>query len=560
MFSDKHAEFADRRPSWFGWAAGALALAVVSAQVGAQITLDGSTYRIGMSFDGNQHDLDDILAAPMAMAMLGEAGLQDRLTHLDFNNHLGDNNATRAQTMRDSVLGAANRWGFDASVLFDDQITSQLNAGTANLAAQINASGPDNPFFIAAGGPMETVWRGVNASDPAKRQFATVISHSDWNNNHSDTPQLAHKFDDIKTLGINTIQIRDQNANLNNSENEWNWLENASNADWRWLFDRNRKSKFDTSDAGMTWYIMTGRGETNASPNDVRNLFEGNFVTSDGTPPPADPNDGLIEIRNGGVDDSRTAEAKGGASAGVGNAVRNQDNRRISTGTFSSPQSDHRAAVTVFQLPALADGQHVDTADLRLYLHSKANESQLFNIDLWATRVDSTGTVQAEDYAIGNGPFAGQTLIMRDFATPEDSVGWLSLDDPAQQALGAFLRDNADPGDFIAFRLTADITPAEMSGLAQTRYQFRADHPDYIADGTEPVLALTVVPEPASAVIWAVTGAWVAIRRNSTHRRGRHSLRSTPNGSTPADHKTRTIPGMCISPCLPSQPAALGLP
>jgi len=266
----------------------AMMLAVgVTVAAQAQITIDTSPYRIGISSDGNQHDPDDIGAAPMALAMIAEAGLTDRLVHHDFNNHLGDNDPAMAQKMVQSVTGAADRWGFDQDVFFNDQKPEQLEAAVANLAAQIKASGPGKPFFIAAGGPMETVWRGINASDPAKREYVVVISHHPWNDNHADTKRMTHTWADIKRSGVATLHIGDQNKNLSTRDRSaWAWLKDSEHDDWRWLHSRDQfDDKFDVSDAGMVWYILTGRGDTGGTPDDVKALFDGAFRTTDTAAP-----------------------------------------------------------------------------------------------------------------------------------------------------------------------------------------------------------------------------------------------------------------------------------
>ncbi|MEX0777489.1 MAG: PEP-CTERM sorting domain-containing protein [Phycisphaeraceae bacterium] len=260
---------------------------LVAAMAGIAVgAIDTSTYRIGISSDGNQHDEDDIGAAPMALAIIAEAGLIDKLVHHDYNNHLGDNDATKAQKMVDSVNGAATRWEIGTSVLFNDQ--THLAAAVANIAAQINASSADNRFYLAAGGPMETVWQGINASDQAKRQYTTVISHSSWNETHADTPQMTHTWSNVKTTGVVTVEIPDQNQHLGNTAlADWNWLKDSSDPDWQWLYSRNQfGNKFDVSDAGMVWYIITGRGQTNATPQDVHTLFTANSEPGGGGPGP----------------------------------------------------------------------------------------------------------------------------------------------------------------------------------------------------------------------------------------------------------------------------------
>ncbi len=235
-------------------------------------SIDRSDYRIGYSADGNQHDPDDIAASAMAMAFVGAAGLPDRLVHFDYSNHLGDSSVKHEKLMTQSVRGAAERWKIPAEVLFDDQ--AQLDAAIASIARQINASSEANRFYLIAAGPMEVVWRGIDASDPAKRPFCTVISHSKWNDSHGDTPLMRHKWVDVARSGVKTIHITDQNKNLSTDRAEWSWLDDASHPDWRWLHSRAQYKKlFDVSDAGMMWFVITGRGDQSGDSAKVRELF-----------------------------------------------------------------------------------------------------------------------------------------------------------------------------------------------------------------------------------------------------------------------------------------------
>lgn len=233
--------------------------------------IDTSTYRIGASFDGNQHDKDDYLAAPMSIAIVAEAGIKSKLTHVDHSNHLGNNVASRETIMKNNVNGAINKWGYTGGFQYNDQ--QQLNASKNNIAAEINASSNGNRFYLACGGPMEVPWRGIDASNANKRTHCTAISHSPWNNKHKDTSQMTHNWNSIKNTGVKTTLIGNQNNTaFNKPKNQWNWLKNKGGK-YKWLFNRNKKNKFDASDAGMVWYIMTGRGDQNASMNDIKDLF-----------------------------------------------------------------------------------------------------------------------------------------------------------------------------------------------------------------------------------------------------------------------------------------------
>ncbi len=75
--------------------------------------------RIAYSADGNHNDPDDWAASPVALAIFAECGLKDRLVHFDYNCILPQTNAEWEKTHAESVLGAAQRYGYDKSLFHD---------------------------------------------------------------------------------------------------------------------------------------------------------------------------------------------------------------------------------------------------------------------------------------------------------------------------------------------------------------------------------------------------------------------------------------------------------
>src|SRR6185503_16914762 len=71
--------------------------------------------RIACSADGNHNDPDDWAASPMALAIFAEAGVKDRLVHFDYNCILPQTNPEWEKIHAASVLGAAERYGYDLS-------------------------------------------------------------------------------------------------------------------------------------------------------------------------------------------------------------------------------------------------------------------------------------------------------------------------------------------------------------------------------------------------------------------------------------------------------------
>ncbi len=241
------------------------------ASVTAAPKIDKGTYRVAIVADGNQHDKDDFVATPMAIALMAKAGVGSKLVHVQYNCHLGDNNSAWAKTMVTNVNGAKKRFGVSASS-YDDQ--TSLSSATKSLKNAINASSATDRLYIAAGGPMETVWQGINASQSAKRQYVTCVSHSSWNEKHADTNQMKHTWTDVKSSGVKTTEIGDQNqTSFELPTKDWTWLKNLG-GDYLWLYNTNDKKTFDASDAGMTWYIITGRGDAKASMADIKTILK----------------------------------------------------------------------------------------------------------------------------------------------------------------------------------------------------------------------------------------------------------------------------------------------
>src|SRR5687767_7044128 len=89
-----------------------------SAQAGgpSRAALPG---RIAYSCDGNHNDPDDWAASAVALAILAESGLRDRLVHVDYNCILPKTDPEWEKIHAQSVLGAAERFGFDRSLFHD---------------------------------------------------------------------------------------------------------------------------------------------------------------------------------------------------------------------------------------------------------------------------------------------------------------------------------------------------------------------------------------------------------------------------------------------------------
>jgi hypothetical protein len=250
---------------------------LVGVGYGSANAVPYSNDRIAIDADGNYNDPDDWAATPMGLALLARRGLQSKLVHYSWANIIEPNDSTFYSQMKTSTLGAATLFGFNRAKFFDCQ--NNLQGAINSLRDQIDISTWSDRLFVIAAGPMEVLWRAVYASDAAKRQYVTVISHSPWNNNKTYPPTMTHTGADVEALGVNWIQIKSQNPALytRNSDGSpdwspWFWLRDAAQERMRWIYDRMKVTrKPDVSDSGMVYYLLTN--DQDATPYRLRNFF-----------------------------------------------------------------------------------------------------------------------------------------------------------------------------------------------------------------------------------------------------------------------------------------------
>ena len=74
--------------------------------------------------------------------------------------------------MVESVLGSAERYDIDRSILFDCQ--KDLDSAVENIRNAINASSADNPLYYILAGPMEVPYQGIIKSPLQKNWWAST--------------------------------------------------------------------------------------------------------------------------------------------------------------------------------------------------------------------------------------------------------------------------------------------------------------------------------------------------------------------------------------------------
>lgn len=237
--------------------------------------------RIAYICDGNHNDPDDWAASPMTLAILAETGLKERLVHFGYNCILPLTNPEWEKIHAESVLGTAERYGFDMAKFFDCR--KDRDGAVASIARAINDSSADDPLYFIIAGPMEVPYLGVQQSDPAKRQFVYCISHSRWNDGFASKYKFTFAKRSVIEQDVHWVQIRDQNRLLScgrygrpSTPQEFEpyfWMRDSSDAKVRWLWERMVVStRPDPSDAGMTYFLATGDDE--CDPAKLKRLIE----------------------------------------------------------------------------------------------------------------------------------------------------------------------------------------------------------------------------------------------------------------------------------------------
>lgn len=227
-------------------------------------------------FDGNNNDKDDIAAVPIAATLINAVGLQKQSTFF-YNNNIGEpNDSLQVEAMRESAA-FAEKLGIDT---YDYQANTRKT--TKKLVKILNSG---KKVLAIEGGPMETIYRGLEKTSPRHRSNITLISHSTWN----ETRDVAsrNKIKKVRTWAdikkdfpeVKLIEITDQNGADNQGDegfhsSKWTWLDNADNPilqEARRLMKNAQGKTNDPSDAGMHFYLITGN--ENADPEDARRFF-----------------------------------------------------------------------------------------------------------------------------------------------------------------------------------------------------------------------------------------------------------------------------------------------
>lgn len=241
-------------------------------------------------FDGNNNDIDDVAAMPLAAALSSAAGIKDKITFFYGNNLSEPSDADKVVAIRKAAT-FVEKTGIDAYTYLDniqettDRVVALLDSGKKVLSIE--------------GGPMEAIYRAIAQTKPANRGNLTLLSHSVWNENRDvgtrpgggkprTWADLRADFPEVKQ-----IDITDQNGRLPTQgfrSPNWDWLDSTSNPllqEAREVMNSAKQKADDPSDAGMLFYAITGK-ET-GTPGDAKIYFTQNPPSFSSNPTPAQP-------------------------------------------------------------------------------------------------------------------------------------------------------------------------------------------------------------------------------------------------------------------------------
>ncbi|WP_282136705.1 Ig-like domain-containing protein [Seonamhaeicola maritimus] len=249
--------------------------------------LDYNNNRIAISADGNiQPDLeytgkyntadpDDWGAMPATLIMIAKKQLQNKLVHLSFNNFMPSPPHTTVKNyMKDATDQAMERLKFNEEVFFD--VGTHKQEAILSLKNEIIKSTATDPLYYVHMGPAEFFYQVVKAvvdegGNLQSLSHVYVISHSGYNDNHlrRDTHHTMKEAIALSGNRLKYTKIKDQN---NCDVGYLGWCSKKKPFPWKdirdhhdphiqWLWERmqdHKHGKFDISDAGMMYYLLTG--------------------------------------------------------------------------------------------------------------------------------------------------------------------------------------------------------------------------------------------------------------------------------------------------------------
>ncbi|MFI3321871.1 MAG: hypothetical protein R3Y50_05040 [Rikenellaceae bacterium] len=271
--------------------------------------------RIAISSDGNKHDNDDMQATMLTLAILAKAELQNSTTLYTYADHIWGSERDDLHRMTIAAETTARRFGFGGTTFI--AAVENPEAAYNAMRDEILKSTANDPLFIVAAGPMHVVGTAIErayAKNPESLKNVTVISHSIWNNEHSDKPsgsRITYHSDGeephegwcwdemVESFGkfANFNLITDQNGTGEVgyktkdkfSFKNWeliSWMRDHNDPNMRWIYQTAKLNPCgpDFSDAGLVYYLCADldgvRGDDMGNSEKLQKWM-GNTIFSD---------------------------------------------------------------------------------------------------------------------------------------------------------------------------------------------------------------------------------------------------------------------------------------
>ena len=251
--------------------------------------------RIVVVADGNEHDKGDWAATPLTLAVFAAKEIQDQVMVYAFSSHTWGSNKTYAGAdaqMRESAFLGARNFGFKKTKFIE--AVNAPNYAIIEITTQINKSSAKNPLVILAAGPLDIIGTALSEADSTKLEFVRIISHSSWDQQHSDSPEEGetHKgwtWEELQASyqrkGLKLIAIPEQGeGSFKGALSAYSWLNDSSKKEpkpfekgsWQWLYSRIESAssgdKVNPGDVGLLLYLLTGKSNTGIQ--DLRGILE----------------------------------------------------------------------------------------------------------------------------------------------------------------------------------------------------------------------------------------------------------------------------------------------
>lgn len=262
--------------------------------------------RIALSSDGNMHDNDDMQASMMTLMILAKAKLQDDVVLYTYADHIWGSERNDLSLMKISTEDCGKRLGFDNTQFM--AAVENPEAAYKAMCAEIVKSTAEDPLFIIAAGPMQVVGEAMSrakSEKPDALNFVTIISHSTWNERHSDDPKMQDNHHSkaepshsgwtwkemVAEFGacVNFNHISDQNGTGEGAQkyrsndkfkaaswDSWAWMSKHQDPNINWIFQQAKSNPVgpDFSDAGMAYYFCADldgvRGDEFGNPKKLK--------------------------------------------------------------------------------------------------------------------------------------------------------------------------------------------------------------------------------------------------------------------------------------------------